>query len=76
MYRKDILAGQGHHDAGQADLAAGRRRSPPRLDGAKPGMKGICLRGLPGWGEVMAPLTTVVQHLRRHLVRQGLERAS
>ncbi|CAM5677662.1 hypothetical protein STENM327S_02543 [Streptomyces tendae] len=23
-------------------------------------MKGICLRGLPGWGELMAPLTTVV----------------
>jgi sorbitol/mannitol transport system substrate-binding protein len=23
-------------------------------------MKGICLRGLPGWGEVIAPLTTVV----------------
>jgi sorbitol/mannitol transport system substrate-binding protein len=36
-----------------ADLAA-------KADGAEPGMKGICLRGLPGWGEVMAPLTTVV----------------
>ena len=23
-------------------------------------MKGICLRGLPGWGELFAPLTTVV----------------
>ena len=23
-------------------------------------MKGICLRGLPGWGEMLAPLTTVV----------------
>ena len=31
-----------------------------KLDGAEPGMKGICLRGLPGWGEVFAPLTTVV----------------
>jgi sorbitol/mannitol transport system substrate-binding protein len=30
------------------------------MDGAQPGMKGICLRGLPGWGEMMAPLTTVV----------------
>jgi len=30
------------------------------VDGAQPGMKGICLRGLPGWGEVFAPLTTVV----------------
>lgn len=31
-----------------------------QLDGAQPGMAGICLRGLPGWGEVFAPLTTVV----------------
>ena len=30
------------------------------MDGAESGMKGICLRGLPGWGEVFAPLTTVV----------------
>jgi sorbitol/mannitol transport system substrate-binding protein len=36
-----------------ADFAA-------KLDGAEPGMKGICLRGLPGWGEIFAPLTTVV----------------
>lgn len=36
-----------------ADIAA-------KVDGAKPGMKGICLRGLAGWGEVFAPLTTVV----------------
>jgi sorbitol/mannitol transport system substrate-binding protein len=31
-----------------------------KVDGAQPGMKGICLRGQPGWGEVFAPLTTVV----------------
>jgi len=31
-----------------------------KMDGAEPGMKGICLRGLPGWGEIFAPLTTVV----------------
>jgi sorbitol/mannitol transport system substrate-binding protein len=36
-----------------ADIAA-------KLDGARPGMKGICLRGQPGWGQVFAPLTTVV----------------
>ena len=36
-----------------ADLAA-------KVDGAVPGMKGICLRGQPGWGQVFAPLTTVV----------------
>ncbi len=59
MYRKDIFAAKGLTMPAKptwqqvADLAA-------RLDGAEPGMKGICLRGLPGWGEVMAPLTTVV----------------
>ncbi|MCL2514735.1 MAG: sugar ABC transporter substrate-binding protein [Microbacteriaceae bacterium] len=31
-----------------------------KLDGAEPGMKGICLRGQPGWGQILAPLTTVV----------------
>ena len=36
-----------------AELAA-------QLDGARPGMAGICLRGLPGWGQVFAPLATVV----------------
>ncbi|MFE9734916.1 ABC transporter substrate-binding protein [Streptomyces sp. NPDC005863] len=59
MYRKDVFEKAGltmpKHPTWQqvADLAA-------RVDGEKPGMKGICLRGLPGWGEVMAPLTTVV----------------
>ncbi|MFJ9420528.1 ABC transporter substrate-binding protein [Streptomyces sp. NPDC101249] len=59
MYRKDVFKEKGltmpaHPTWTQiADLAA-------QVDGAKPGMKGICLRGLPGWGEVMAPLTTVV----------------
>ncbi|MBC2901758.1 ABC transporter substrate-binding protein [Streptomyces cupreus] len=59
MYRKDIFQKEGltmpAHPTWQqvADLAA-------RVDGAESGMKGICLRGLPGWGEVMAPLTTVV----------------
>lgn len=59
MYRKDVFEKEGlempAHPTWQqvADLAA-------QVDGAEPGMKGICLRGLPGWGEVMAPLTTVV----------------
>ncbi|MFI9765349.1 ABC transporter substrate-binding protein [Streptomyces sp. NPDC052415] len=59
MYRKDVFEKEGLTMPARptwqqvADLAA-------RLDGAEPGMKGICLRGLPGWGEVMAPLTTVV----------------
>ncbi|WP_432029692.1 ABC transporter substrate-binding protein [Streptomyces sp. 1222.5] len=59
MYRKDVFAAKGltmpaHPTWRQvAALAAA-------ADGARPGMKGICLRGLPGWGELMAPLTTVV----------------
>ncbi|GHE10006.1 ABC transporter substrate-binding protein [Streptomyces alanosinicus] len=59
MYRKDVFAAKGlampAHPTWQqvADLAA-------KADGAQPGMKGICLRGLPGWGEMTAPLTTVV----------------
>ncbi|MGI5424996.1 ABC transporter substrate-binding protein [Streptomyces sp. CA-179760] len=59
MYRKDLFEKRGltmpaHPTWRQvADLAA-------KADGAESGMKGICLRGLPGWGEVMAPLTTVV----------------
>ncbi|MEU2912212.1 ABC transporter substrate-binding protein [Streptomyces massasporeus] len=36
-----------------ADIAA-------EVDGAEPGMKGICLRGLAGWGELGAPLTSMV----------------
>jgi len=59
MYRKDVFDKAGLTMPAKptwqevADLAA-------KADGAEPGMKGICLRGLPGWGEVMAPLTTVV----------------
>ncbi|MGW1609592.1 ABC transporter substrate-binding protein [Streptomyces sp. NPDC002285] len=59
MYRKDVLEKEGLTMPARptwqqvADIAA-------QVDGAEPGMKGICLRGLPGWGEVMAPLTTVV----------------
>jgi sorbitol/mannitol transport system substrate-binding protein len=59
MYRKDILAKKGITMPERptwrqvADIAA-------KADGAAPGMKGICLRGLPGWGELGAPLTTVV----------------
>ncbi|MFC1432072.1 sugar ABC transporter substrate-binding protein [Streptacidiphilus sp. N1-3] len=59
MYRKDVFAAKGLTMPANptwtqvADLAA-------KADGAQPGMKGICLRGQPGWGEVIAPLTTVV----------------
>jgi sorbitol/mannitol transport system substrate-binding protein len=59
MYRKDLVEKKGvdlpeHPTWDQVATAAAK------LDGAEPGMKGICLRGLPGWGEVFAPLTTVV----------------
>ena len=59
MYRKDVFQKKGLtmplHPTWQqvSQLAA-------KVDGAEPGMKGICLRGQPGWGEVFAPLTTVV----------------
>jgi sorbitol/mannitol transport system substrate-binding protein len=59
MYRKDVFEAKGltmpEKPTWQqvAELAA-------QTDGAEPGMKGICLRGQPGWGQVMAPLTTVV----------------
>ncbi|MEW2611942.1 sugar ABC transporter substrate-binding protein [Streptomyces sp. NPDC047880] len=59
MYRKDVFAEKGltmpERPTWQqvADLVA-------KADGAKPGMKGICLRGRPGWGELGAPLTSMV----------------
>ncbi|MFD5876633.1 ABC transporter substrate-binding protein [Streptomyces sp. NPDC060322] len=59
MYRKDVFDAKGltmpPHPTWKevAALAAD-------ADGAEPGMKGICLRGLPGWGELVAPFTTVV----------------
>ncbi|MFE3143836.1 ABC transporter substrate-binding protein [Streptomyces scopuliridis] len=59
MYRKDVFEAKNLTMPPKptwqqvADLAA-------KADGAEAGMKGICLRGLPGWGEVIAPLTTVV----------------
>jgi sorbitol/mannitol transport system substrate-binding protein len=59
MYRKDIFDAKGLTMPEKptwdqvADLAA-------KVDGAAPGMKGVCLRGQPGWGQLFAPLTTVV----------------
>jgi sorbitol/mannitol transport system substrate-binding protein len=59
MYRKDVLDQQGITMPAKptwqqvADIAA-------QVDGKQPGMAGICLRGQPGWGQVFAPLTTVV----------------
>ena len=59
MYRKDILAAKNVQMPANptwpqvADIAA-------KVDNAQPGMAGICLRGQPGWGQIFAPLTTVV----------------
>lgn len=59
MYRKDVFAAKGLTMPANptwqqvADLAS-------KVNNAQPGMAGICLRGLPGWGQVIAPLTTVV----------------
>jgi sorbitol/mannitol transport system substrate-binding protein len=59
MYRKDVLDAQGVQMPARptwtqvAQIAA-------QIDGKQPGMAGICLRGQPGWGQVFAPLTTVV----------------
>jgi sorbitol/mannitol transport system substrate-binding protein len=59
MYRKDVLDAAGIQMPEKptwpqvAEIAA-------QVDGAEPGMAGICLRGQPGWGQLFAPLTTVV----------------
>ncbi|MER5224646.1 ABC transporter substrate-binding protein [Streptomyces flaveus] len=59
MYNKDVMKEKGltvpERPTWQqvADIAA-------KVDGARPGMKGICLRGLAGWGELGAPLTSMV----------------
>lgn len=58
MYRKDVLAAKGIKMPAKptwqqvASIAA-------KVDNPR-GMRGICLRGQPGWGQVFAPLTTVV----------------
>ncbi|WP_375001320.1 ABC transporter substrate-binding protein [Aeromicrobium sp. CTD01-1L150] len=57
MYRKDRFAEAGIELSEQPtwdEVAAAAKE----LDG--PGEPGICLRGKPGWGELLAPLNTVV----------------
>ncbi|WP_374205549.1 ABC transporter substrate-binding protein [Streptomyces sioyaensis] len=59
MYRKDLFKAAGLTMPAKptwrqvATMAA-------KLDGIRKGVKGICLRGQPGWGQLIAPLTTVV----------------
>jgi sorbitol/mannitol transport system substrate-binding protein len=59
MYRKDLLAAKGvtmpeHPTWDQVAAAAAKVKNKSK------GIAGICLRGLKGWGEMFAPLTTVV----------------
>jgi sorbitol/mannitol transport system substrate-binding protein len=59
MYRKDLLAAKGvtmpeHPTWDQVAAAAAKVKEKSK------GIAGICLRGLKGWGEMFAPLTTVV----------------
>jgi polyol transport system substrate-binding protein len=57
MYRKDLLSAAGvtmpDHPTWDQVAAAAQKVN-------KGGVNGICLRGLPGWGEQLAPLDTVV----------------
>lgn len=59
IYRKDLFAKHGLKMPDNptwdevADLAE-------KIDEAEEDMKGICLRGQPGWGQVFSPLTSVV----------------
>lgn len=59
MYRKDIFAAHKltmpqHPTWGQIAALADKLNDPARR------MAGICLRGQPGWGQVLAPLDTVI----------------
>jgi sorbitol/mannitol transport system substrate-binding protein len=59
MYRKDVLDAQGITMPAKPtwrDVA----KIASQVNDKQPGMAGICLRGQPGWGQVFAPLTTVV----------------
>ena len=70
MYRKDVFAKLGIKVPDNptwtqvAEWAA-------KADGSRAGMKGICLRGLAGWGDNLAPLTTVVNTMGGTWFDQG-----
>ncbi|GAB2598720.1 ABC transporter substrate-binding protein [Pseudactinotalea suaedae] len=59
MYRTDVFeeAGIEMSDRPTWDEVA---EAAATVDTARDDMAGICLRGQPGWGQVIAPLTTVV----------------
>jgi sorbitol/mannitol transport system substrate-binding protein len=59
MYRKDLFEREGLE---MPDRPTWRqvRDFAARLDDPGSGRAGICLRGQPGWGEVLGPLNTVI----------------
>jgi len=59
MYRKDLFQAKGI-TMPESPTWAQVAQYAAQLDDQGSGTAGICLRGLPGWGEVFAPLTTVV----------------
>ncbi len=59
MYRKDVLDAQGITMPANPTWAQVAQIAA-QIDNKQPGMRGICLRGQPGWGQIFAPLTTVV----------------
>ena len=58
MYRKDVLAKAGVDDADAARRGIRWPRSRRKIN--TPDMAGICLRGKPGWGDLGASFTTVL----------------
>ncbi|GAA2490983.1 sugar ABC transporter substrate-binding protein [Winogradskya consettensis] len=59
MYNKDMFAAAGL-TMPEKPTWAQVAEFAKKLDDKQKGVAGICLRGLPGWGELFAPLTTVV----------------
>jgi sorbitol/mannitol transport system substrate-binding protein len=59
MYRKDVFAAK-HLTMPANPTWTQVATLAKEVNGAQSGMRGICLRGQTGWGEVLAPLTTVV----------------
>ncbi len=58
MYNKDVLSKAGvtlSANPTWQDVAAAAKKVNT------PAMSGICMRGKPGWGDLFAPLTTVIQ---------------
>src|SRR5437764_12464847 len=59
MYRKDLMAKAGITMPARPTWDQVEKIAA-QLHDAKKGLVGICLRGLPGWGENLAPINTVI----------------